>query len=174
MGASAALPAGTARPREIAVGALAPDFELKDQEAKTHRLSDYRGRWVALYFYPKDDTPGCRNEACSFRDDWPALRALGVQILGVSADNTMSHARFAGKYSLPFPLLADHGGTVAKAYGSLWSFGPIKFAKRNTFVIDPEGKIARIYRDVKPKEHSRQVIENVRGLKEAAERLRAR
>jgi peroxiredoxin Q/BCP len=153
--------------QQIAVGASAPGFELKDQDTKTHRLGDYRGRWVVLYFYPKDRSPSCTTEACNFRDDLPTLRALGVQILGVSVDNTESHARCAEKYRLPFPLLADHGGAVAKTYGSLWSFGPIKFAKRHTFVIDPEGKIARIYRAVKAKAHSRQVIEDVRALKHA-------
>ena len=150
----------------IEVRAPAPGFELTDQDKTTHRLGDYRGRWVVLYFYPKDRSPSCTTEACSFRDDLPTLRGLGVQILGVSVDNTESHARFARKYSLPFPLLADHGGAVAKTYGSLWSFGPIKFAKRHTFVIDPEGNIARVYRDVKPKVHSRQVIQDVKALKE--------
>jgi thioredoxin-dependent peroxiredoxin len=153
--------------QQIAVGASAPGFELKDQDTKTHRLGDYRGRWVVLYFYPKDRSPSCTTEACNFRDDLPTLRALGVQILGVSVDNTESHARFAEKCRLPFPLLADHGGAVARTYGSLWSFGPIKFAKRHTFVIDPEGKIARIYRAVQAKAHSRQVIEDVKALKHA-------
>ncbi len=152
--------------QKIAEKVPAPGFELEDQDAKTHRLADYRGRWVVLYFYPKDRSPACTTEACNFRDDLPTLRALGVQILGVSVDNTKSHARFAEKHSLPFPLLADHGGAVAKSYGSLWSFGPLRFAKRHTFIIDPEGKIARIYRDVKPKEHSRQVIADAKALKE--------
>jgi thioredoxin-dependent peroxiredoxin len=152
--------------QNIAEKVPAPGFELEDQDAKTHRLADYRGRWVVLYFYPKDRSPACTTEACSFRDDLPTLRALGVQILGVSVDNAKSHARFAEKHSLPFPLLSDHGGAVAKSYGSLWSFGPLRFAKRHTFIIDPEGKIARIYRDVKPKEHSRQVIADAKALKE--------
>jgi peroxiredoxin Q/BCP len=156
----------TAHAAELAVGADAPAFALQDQGGKTHRLEDYRGRWVVLYFYPKDDTPGCTKEACNFRDDLPKLRALGVQILGVSVDNTESHARFATKYSLPFPLLADEGGVVAKAYDTLWSLGPIKFTKRHTFIIGPDGKIARIYRDVKPEEHSRQVLEDVKALQQ--------
>jgi thioredoxin-dependent peroxiredoxin len=160
---------GAARAQQIAVGAPAPGFELKDQDTKTHKLGDYRGRWVVLYFYPKDNSPACTTEACSFRDDLPTLRALGVQILGVSVGHTESHARFAEKHCLPFPLLADHGGAVAKTYGSLWSLGLIKFAKRHTFVIDPEGKIARIYRHVKPKEHSRQVSEDVKALKRGEE-----
>ncbi|HKQ30839.1 MAG TPA: peroxiredoxin [Burkholderiales bacterium] len=148
----------------LAPGMPAPAFELKDQEGKTHRLEDYRDRWVVLYFYPKDDTPGCTAEACNFRDDLPKLRALGVQIIGISVDSSASHAQFAKKFSLPFPLLSDEGGTVATRYGSLWSMGPVKFAKRHTFVIDPQGKLARIYRDVKPDEHSRQVMDDVKQL----------
>lgn len=159
-----ALPLVTARAQELTVGADAPAFELRDQENRVHKLDDYRGRWIVLYFYPKDDTPGCTTEACNFRDDLPKLRALGVQLLGISIDKTQSHADFAKKYSLPFPLLADEGGTVARLYGSLWSLGPIKFAKRHTFIIDPNGKIARVYRDVKPEEHSRQVMQDLRAL----------
>jgi thioredoxin-dependent peroxiredoxin len=151
---------------ELTPGTPAPAFELKDQEGKTHRLEDYRGRWVVLYFYPKDDTPGCTTEACNFRDDLPKLRAIGVQIIGVSVDNTASHAQFAKKFSLPFPLLADDNGAVAKSYGSLWSIGPVKFAKRHTFIIDPQGKIARVYRDVKPEEHSRQIMQDVKQLQQ--------
>lgn len=163
-GVFAAMIFGAAHAQELVAGASAPAFELKDQDGKAHKLGDYRGRWVVLYFYPKDDTPGCTTEACNFRDDLPKLRALGVQILGISVDSSKSHAEFAKKYSLPFPLLADDGGAVAKSYGSLWSLGPVKFAKRHTFVINPEGNIARVYRDVKPEEHSRQVMDDVKAL----------
>jgi peroxiredoxin Q/BCP len=156
----------TAQAQDLAPGMAAPSFQLKDHEGKTHRLEDYRGRWVVLYFYPKDDTPGCTTEACNFRDDLPKLRALGVQILGVSIDTADSHAEFAKKYSLPFPLLVDNGGVVAEQYGSLWSLKVVKFAKRHTFIIDPEGKIAHIYRDVKPEEHSRQVMSDVKRLQQ--------
>ena len=149
---------------ELAVNSLAPKFTLIDQESKTHSLADYRGRWVILYFYPKDDTPGCTTEACNFRDDLPALRALNVQILGISLDDTKSHAQFAEKYKLPFPLLADTDGNVAHAYGSLWSIGPLRIAKRYTFVIDPEGRIAKIYRDVKPASHSRELQRDIKEL----------
>ncbi len=149
---------------ELAVGSLAPKFTLIDQEAKTHSLADHSGRWVILYFYPKDDTPGCTTEACNFRDDLPALRALNVQILGISLDDTKSHAQFAEKYKLPFPLLADTEGKVAHAYGSLWSIGPLRIAKRYTFVIDPEGRIAKIYRDVKPASHSRELQRDIKEL----------
>jgi len=150
----------------LAVGNQAPVFTLTDQEIKTHTLADYRGRWVVLYFYPKDDTPGCTTEACNFRDDLPALRALNVQILGISLDTTSSHAEFARKYKLPFPLLADNGGDVSRVYGALWSLGPMRFAKRHTFVIDPEGRIAKIYRSVEPASHSRELQRDLKELQE--------
>ena len=101
-------------------GSLAPDFSLVDQNGETRALSSYRGRWVVLYFYPKDDTPGCTTEACQFRDDYAAVQRLGADILGVSIDNRASHAAFSKKFSLPFPLLADTDGRVAKQYGALW------------------------------------------------------
>jgi peroxiredoxin Q/BCP len=163
-GSALALLVVTAHANELAPGMPAPTFALPDQDGKTHRLEDYRGHWVVLYFYPKDDTPGCTTESCNFRDDLPALRALGTQILGVSRDDTPSHAAFAAKYALPFPLLSDTQGAVAKAYGTLWSFGPIKFTKRHSFLIDPQGKLARIYRDVKPGAHSAQVMEDLKVL----------
>lgn len=156
----------SAHAQELAPGMPAPVFELKDQDGKTQRLEDYRGRWVVLYFYPKDDTPGCTKEACNFRDDLPKLRALNVQILGVSVDNTASHADFAKKYSLPFPLLSDDNGLVAKQYGSLLSIGPMKFAKRHTFIVDSQGRIAKIYRDVKADEHSRQIMDDMKQLQQ--------
>jgi peroxiredoxin Q/BCP len=153
-----------AQAAELAVGQAAPAFELSDQGGQVHRLADYRGHWVVLYFYPKDDTPGCTTEACNFRDDLPTLRGLNVQILGVSVDATESHARFAEKYHLPFPLLADLDGVVARQYGSLTAFGPLKFAKRHTFIVDPQGRIARIYRDVTPSTHSREIVQDLKTL----------
>jgi thioredoxin-dependent peroxiredoxin len=163
-GIALALIFASASAQELAPGAPAPSFTLKDQDNKVHKLEDYRGRWVVLYFYPKDDTPGCTTEACNFRDDLPKLRALGVQILGVSMDSSESHAQFAKKFLLPFPLLADDGGAVAKSYGSLWGLGPVKFTRRHTFIINPDGRLARIYRDVKPEEHSRQIMADVQQL----------
>ncbi len=162
--AAEAMEAALPKNNPITVGAEAPAFALQDQASKTQALADYRGRWVVLYFYPKDDTPGCTTEACNFRDDLGTLRALNVQVLGVSMDDTQSHARFAEKYRLPFPLLADTGGVVTRAYGALWSLGPIKFAKRHSFIIDPEGRIARIYRDVKPESHSRELQQELKEL----------
>ena len=132
-----------------------------------HALEDYRGRWIVLYFYPKDDTPGCTTEACNFRDDISALTALGVQVLGVSTDDRASHARFAEKFHLPFPLLADTDGSTARAYGALLGFGPLKFAKRHSFIVGPDGRIAKIYRDVQPATHSREIRDDLKALQKA-------
>ena len=154
-----------AHAEELAVGDAAPGFELMDQNSETQRLADYRGEWVVLYFYPKDDTPGCTTEACNFRDDIHQLQDMGAQVLGVSLDSMESHKEFAEKYHLPYPLLADREGKVARKYGALFDFGPVEFAKRHTFIIDPEGQIARIYRDVKPKTHSDEVIATLSELK---------
>jgi peroxiredoxin Q/BCP len=149
---------------DLASGAVAPGFRLLDQYGKPHSLADYRGRWVVLYFYPKDDTPGCTKEACAFRDDFRQLKEMHVALLGVSLDSVESHRDFAEKYSLPFPLLADPGAEVAGAYGALWSLGPIRFARRHSFIIDPEGRIARIYRSVTPGSHSDEIIQDLAGL----------
>ena len=146
-------------------GDNAPAFELLDQHSRPHKLSDYRGQWLVLYFYPKDDTPGCTAEACEFRDDVFILRRMGVALLGVSTDDVKSHQEFAEKYHLPFSLLSDAGGEVARQYGSLTNLGPLKFAKRHTFVIDPDGRIAKVYRDVQPKTHSDQVIADLEALR---------
>ncbi len=149
---------------ELEVGMAAPHFELLDQSETTHTLKDYLGKWIVLYFYPKDDTPGCTKEACAFRDDIAALQSLNVQVFGVSVDSTASHAEFANKYSLQFPLLADRGGVIASEYGSLTKVGPLKLAKRHTFIINPEGKLAKIYRTVKPVTHSDEVIMEIKSL----------
>ncbi len=154
-----------AEDKPMTVGDPAPDFALVDQSGTTRSLSSYRGRWVVLYFYPKDDTPGCTTEACQFRDDYFQAKKLGAEILGVSIDNTDSHAAFAKKYSLPFPLLADKDGAVAKQYGSLFGVWPLRFARRHTFLIDPQGKIAKIYRSVNPQTHSREVIGDLKALR---------
>ena len=140
------------------VGEDAPDFHLPDQTGKLHSLKDYTGKWVVLYFYPKDDTPGCTQQAWAFRDDFHTLTDLGAQVLGISVDDSASHAAFARKYHLPFPLLADSGGDVAKHYGALQNLGIVKFAKRYTFLIDPHGKIAQIYLSVDTARHSREII----------------
>jgi peroxiredoxin Q/BCP len=148
----------------VAAGQAAPDFLLRDQNGETRTLSTYRRHWVVLYFYPKNDTPGCTQEACRFRDDLPALRKLDAEVLGVSVDNPESHARFSSKHGLPFPLLADTDGKVARQYGALRSLAFIRFAKRHSFIIDPQGKVAKIYREVRSDIHSQEVIEDLKAL----------
>ena len=146
------------------VGGPAPGFELFDQEGQTRRLSDYSGKWVVLYFYPKADTPGCTTESCAFRDNIFAFRAVGAEILGISLDDVGSQKEFSEKYSLPFPLLSDAEGTVAESYGVLRNFGLMKLASRQTFVIAPDGTIARHYEDVDPDEHSAEVLADLKAL----------
>ncbi len=131
-------------------------------------MADYRGRWVVLYFYPKDDTPGCTKEACAFRDAHAELEALGAVVLGVSADDVQSHRRFAEKHGLNFPLLADPEKTVIRAYGA-WGrknlYGRVyEGVMRYTFLIDPEGRVARVWKKVKPEAHAREVAEALRAL----------
>lgn len=152
--------------RQLAAGDAAPAFDLTDQEGQRRTLGDYRGQWLVLYFYPRDSTPGCTAEACSFRDDVPRLRRMDTQVLGVSVDSPERHAGFAAEHHLPFPLLSDPGGEVARAYGAYFGLGPLGFAKRHTFVIDPDGRIARIYRKVKPATHSDEVVAAVAELQQ--------
>lgn len=146
------------------VGQPAPQFQLPDQSGKVQALKDYQGRWVVLYFYPKDDTPGCTQEACTFRDDLNQLTALGAQVIGVSVDDTASHADFAKKYHLPFPLLADKDGKVADSYGALLNLVLAKYARRYTFLIDPQGKVAKVYLTVDTSRHSKEVVEDLMKL----------
>lgn len=141
-----------------AAGQPAPEFELPDQNGQLHSLEDYRDQWVVLYFYPKDETPGCTTEACEFRDNIFAYRDLNAQILGVSLDDVESHKAFAENHGLPFPLLADVDGTVASAYGVKTRMFGMTVAKRQTFIIDPDGTIAKHYEKVKPAEHSKEVL----------------
>jgi thioredoxin-dependent peroxiredoxin len=153
-----------ARADDLAIGAQAPEFRLTDQYGKPHSLADYRGQWLVLYFYPRDDTPGCTTEACAFRDDIRRLQQMHVALLGISLDSVASHRKFAEKYGLPFPLLADAGGQVSKAYGTLWSLGPIRFSRRHSFIIDPQGRVARVYRSVEAGQHSEEVIRDLTAL----------
>lgn len=145
----------------------APNFELHDQSGASHKLSDYQGQWLVLYFYPKDDTPGCTTEACSFRDEYRVISELNTQVLGVSVDDQDSHAAFSEKYSLPFPLLSDTDGKVANTYGALASLGPVKFAKRHTIIISPEGKIKKVYRSVNVNLHTQEIIADLNALRAA-------
>ena len=147
------------------VGALAPEFSLPDQHGALRKLSEFRGQWVVLYFYPKNETPGCTKEACAFRDDWQALTALNAQVIGMSVDDAQSHAQFATKHRLPFILLSDTSGEVVQRYGALMNLLVMKLAKRHTYVIAPDGKIARVYRNVDPGGHSREIIEFLKQVK---------
>jgi thioredoxin-dependent peroxiredoxin len=146
------------------VGVPAPDFELPDQNGLMHNLKQFAGRWLVLYFYPKDDTPGCTQEACAFRDDLHKLAALDAQVVGISVDDTRSHAAFAGKYHLPFPLLADSSAAVAARYGALTDLWLIKFARRYTFLIDPQGRIVKVYTSVDTSRHSAEIVDDLRQL----------
>ncbi len=145
-------------------GELAPGFSLPDQNGKLRTNAEFRGKWLVLYFYPKDDTPGCTEQACTFRDDLHKLTALGAEIVGVSVDDTLSHQAFAKKYNLPFPLLADAKGELARRYGSLRDLGLIKFARRNTFLIDPQGKVAKVYLSANTSRNSQEVIDDLKQL----------
>ncbi|MGB9128331.1 MAG: peroxiredoxin [Thiobacillus sp.] len=146
-------------------GSAAPEFELPDQNGQVHRLGDYAGRWLVLYFYPRDDTPGCTREACRFRDDIGVLGDLGAAVVGVSVDDTQSHAEFARKYTLPFPLLSDPDGKTAAAYGSLLNLGVARFARRHTFIIAPDGRIAARFDKVDPARHAQEVARALRSLR---------
>lgn len=150
--------------KSLEVGQSAPDFKLADQHGKIHTLADFHGKWLALYFYPKDDTPGCTRQACSFRDGLQDLADLGAEVLGVSVDGTSSHADFAKKYHLQFPLLADTAAETTARYHSLINLGIVKFARRNTFLIDPQGKIARIYLSASAARNSAEVIKDLKHL----------
>ena len=150
------------------VGDKAPAFSLEDQSGKPVKLSDFKGKTVVLYFYPKDDTPGCTREACAFRDEHSALRKAGAVVLGVSPDSWVSHAKFAGKYDLPFPLLADTDHAVSEKYGA-WGEKSLYGRKfmginRSTFLIDGSGKVARVWPKVKVDGHVDQVLQAIREI----------
>lgn len=147
------------------VGAQAPEFSLPDQHGKVRQLSDWRGKWVVLYFYPKDDTPGCTTEACNFRDDWQQLSIMDAQVVGISVDTSASHKAFAEKYHLPFPLLADVKAEAAVRYGAVSDWKLFKFAKRYTFLIDPQGRVAKTYLSVNAAHHSAEIITDLKQLK---------
>ncbi len=150
----------------LSAGSKAPEFELVDSKGEVHRLSDYQGQTIVLYFYPKDNTPGCTEEACSFRDTYQDFKIAGVEVIGISPDSEQSHSKFAEKYELPFVLLSDPGHQVCEAYG-VWgmkkSMGrEYEGIYRTTFVIDPEGKVKKVFENVKPSEHSQEVLQEVK------------
>ncbi len=150
------------------INKTAPDFNLPDQDGNKHKLSDYKGQWVLVYFYPKDNTPGCTTEACALRDNFPAFKKLKIQVFGISADSEKSHKKFVDKYQLPFTLLADEDKKTAKKYG-VWQeksmFG-VKYMGllRNSYLINPDGKIAKIYEKVKPSAHAEEVLKDIKNL----------
>ena len=140
------------------VGSTAPDFTLTSQEGTTVSLKGFRGKWVVLYFYPKDQTPGCTIEAHNFQRDLAQYTQRNAVILGVSVDNVDSHKQFCTKEGLNFKLLADTDKEVSKQYDSLMNFGIVKVAARHTFIIDPDGKVAKAYTSVEPNKHSQEVL----------------
>lgn len=149
----------------LKVGQKAPDFSLSDQNEKTHALKDYKGKWILLYFYPKDNTPGCTKEACGIRDNYPDFKKLKIQVFGVSKDSVDSHKKFADKFELPFTLLSDTEKKTLEAYG-VWQLKKMMGREyygivRMSFLIDPNGKVAKIYPKVKPAEHAKEVLDDL-------------
>jgi thioredoxin-dependent peroxiredoxin len=142
-------------------GEAAPSFSLSDQNGKARTLEDFRGKPLVLYFYPRDDTPGCAEQAMRFRDAMRGFEALGAAVCGISVNSSTSHAAFALKYKLPFPLLADPNGRVSARYGSLRDFGFFKFAKRNTFLIDSAGTVSKVYLGVNAGRNAQQVLDDL-------------
>ena len=155
----------------LAVSKSAPAFTLLDQDGIKVALSDFSGQWVLLYFYPKDDTPGCTKEACAIADSFPTFEDLDAVVLGVSADSVESHKKFAQKYKLPFRLLADTDKKVVEKYG-VWGEKSMYGRKymginRMSYLIDPDGKIAKIYHKVKPETHAQEILTDLRELQSA-------
>lgn len=144
------------------VGSVAPNFRLQDQNAQWHTLDEYRGKWLALYFYPKDGTPGCTTQACDFRDNIFGFREIGAVIVGISVDDVTSHKKFQEEHGLPFTILADADKQVTKSYGVLRKFMGFEMAQRDTFLIDPNGKIVKHYVNVDPKGHSQLVLADIK------------
>jgi len=152
-----------------AVGSDAPSFNLQDQNGDWHTLESFRGQWLAVYFYPRDDTPGCTTEACNFRDNIYAFRAIGAAVVGISVDDVESHKEFSDKYKLPFTILADESSETASAYGVLKDYKLVKLASRQSFLVDPEGMIAKHYADVDPDTHTEEVLTDIKAFMESAE-----
>ncbi len=150
-------------------GTMAPDFSLTDQEGNKHSLGDYRGKWVIIYFYPKDMTPGCTTEACNFRDDFPNFQMMDTVILGISKDSAMRHKKFSEKYQLPFLLLSDESGEVCEKY-DVWKQKSL-YGKsfmgiiRSTYLIDPVGIITKVYPKVNVKLHAADLLNDLKGLR---------
>lgn len=146
------------------VGSPAPAFNLPDQNNKMHQLQDYKGKWLVLYFYPKDQTPGCTEEAKRFKDQYSSYQKQGIAVVGVSLDSVESHKKFAEELKLPFTLLSDSDKALAKKFGVLNGFGPLSYTSRETFLIDPQGTIVYHYDSVSPQSHATQVLTDVARL----------
>ena len=151
------------------LGKKAPNFTLPDQDNLLHSLKNYLGNWVIIYFYPKDDTPGCTKEACSFRDNLPKFKKLSVPVIGISADSVSKHKKFSGKFDLNFTLLADEDKKVVASYG-VWQKKKFMGREymgivRSSFLIDPKGKIVKVYEGVKPDTHVEEVLKDLKNLK---------
>lgn len=144
----------------------APNFTLQDQDGQTHTLSDYAGQWLLVYFYPKDDTPGCTKEACNFRDGITKFKEKGVAIVGISKDTVDSHKKFVAKYHLNFPLLSDESREIIKAYGAWTERGFMGHPGilRNSYLINPEGEIVKEYKKVKPEQHADDILADLEAL----------
>jgi peroxiredoxin Q/BCP len=149
---------------DIAIGQQAPAFSLTDQSGKQRSSGEFRGKWLVLYFYPKAGTPGCTEEACSFRDDIVVLRALGAEVVGVSTDSVDAIQAFGKQHDLPFTLLADVDGKVAGDYDALVNLKVAKFAKRYTYLVDPAGKVVKFYKDVDTKTYAKTIAADLRAL----------
>ncbi len=154
------------------VGDKAPAFSLPDQSETIHKLSDYKGKWLLIYFYPKDDTPGCTKEACGIRDNFPTFKKMNAVVFGVSKDSPAKHQKFIDKYELPFTLLADESTEMIQAYGA-WKeksmYGKTFMGiNRISYIVDPDGKIAKVYPKVKPAEHAQEVLEDLQELQKSA------
>lgn len=144
--------------------AQAPYFKLRNATNQWVDLNFFNGEWLVIFFYPKDDTPGCTKEACNFRDNYSLIKSVGANIVGISLDGPTSHQKFSAKHDLPFMLLTDPSGTVTKAYGALFQFFCIRLAKRHSFIVDPSGLIRKEYRSVNPTTHSDQIIKDLKLL----------
>lgn len=149
------------------VGTSAPATALPDQDNRIRSLKEYKGQWIALYFYPKDDTPGCTREAIQFRERWPHYQKAGIVVVGVSVDSVASHKQFATTHQLPFVLLSDEKHELARAMGVLRGFGPLAYASRETFLIDPDGTIVYHYPSVNTSRHADEVLKDVARLQQS-------
>ena len=143
------------------VGMPAPEFSLPDQHGNLRSSMEFRGKWLVLYFYPRDDSPGCVEQAVRYRDAMREIEALGAVVCGISVDNTESHADFARTYNLPYTLLTDRNGATAESFGSLVNLVVIKFARRNTFLITPEGSVSQVYLGVNPSRNAQEVMHDL-------------